>query len=384
MRQQGYLLPKNYRNLGLAFFALSLILLVFVFYLIWAKVTIVIIPNTEKTSHELIFDIKEGVKSTAEKENIVVSGKIKKIDASGSETFSATGSKTVGSDAVGEVTIINNYSKNQTLIATTRLASPDNPDKVLVRLRKTVDVPAGQKIKVQVYTDDPDNFTNLEPMRFIIPGLWQPLWDKIYAQNSQTLSREGQLVSFLTPSDLEQAESRLKDKLYQKALAEVNQQLENQEVLWPKLVLVKVAEFSPDTEVNEEVAEFTAKMILEAVIVVFNEDEFISLARNKLKSENLADKKIIDLNPKTFSYEVLNYNLDTKEANVKVSFEADSIVSGLEELLDKSKLVGLTEEEVKSYFSQFGEVKSVEVKFHPSWLKKTPRIQEKIDIEIAQ
>ena len=383
MREQGYYLPKSYRKIGLGFFILAILVSGSVFYLIWARVTIIITSDTEKVSQEFIFQIREKGVALSLASDDTVAGKVRSVEVESSESFSATGSKFIESGTVGEVTIINNYSKSQTLVETTRLAVSDNPEKVLVRLKKTVDVPAGGQLKVQVYADDYENFEDLKPMKFIIPGLWGPLQDKIYAQSTETLTKEGRAISVVIEDDIKQAESKLKEQLYRQALAEVNQQLEPQETLWSKLISAKVEEFNHDAEIGEEVAEFQAAMKLKAVIVIFDENQLISLTRDRLKSSLLTGNQSVSLNPKSFSYLVQDYNLDAGEATVNASFEG-TILASAPELLDKSKLLGLTEEEVKLYFSQFPQVKSVEVKFQPAWLKKTPRLKGKIEIRVGE
>jgi len=384
MREQGYNLPRSYRKIGVGFFLLAILTLVLGFYLIWAKVTITIYPSAAEAGQELIFTIKEGTGISSFIEDEIVPGKIKIVDVEGSSIFAATGSKLIRSDVVGEVTIINNYSKEQTLIETTRLADPSDPETVLVRLKKTITISPGQQIKVQVYPDDMDNFEDIESKRLIIPGLWGPLQDKIYAENSETLSNTGYTVSIATDDNLIQSEKDLKEQLYFKALAEASQQLEAQETLWPKLVSAKVESVSHDVQPGDEAAEFTTAMKLKAVVVVFDESYLISSARNRLKADLADDQQLVDLDSKSFSYAVEEYDLDRGEAEVRATFQSSSIPLSTDQFLDKSKLLGLTEEEIKVYFSQFPDIEFVEVKFQPGWLKKTPRFKNKINIEIGR
>ena len=384
MREQGYILPKSYRKIGFGFFILAIVAFTSVFYLIWAKVVIILTPNTEPVSQEMVFNIKEGAVVPSLADGDEIPGKVRLVTVDGSGVFEATGSKAVDSNVVGEVTITNNYSKDQTLVETARLSAPEDPDTVLVRLNKTVVVPAGQSVQVQVYPDDPENFKSLEPMKFVIPGLWGPLQDKIYAENSEVLSLGGRAISVVIESDFIGAEENLKEQLYQKALSDINQELDQQETLWPKLVSHKVVSLDYNAEVGEETSEFTATMKLEAVIIVFDESRLISAARNKLREILPSDKQLLDLDPKNFSYAVENYNLGAGEATIKATLAGSSILANTSELFSKDNLTGLTEEEVKSYFSQFPEVNSVEVKFQPAWLKKTPRLKDKIQIEIAK
>jgi len=384
MLKTNYILPKSYRRLGLGFFILSIVIFVFTAYLIWAKVTIIIHPNTEELSQQFSFEIKDpgGLTSLVNKD--VVAGKLKTIELEDSGIFKATGSKSLTSDVVGEVTIINNYSKEQTLVATTRLAAFTKPDQTLVRLKKTVTVPPGQQIKVQVYPDNPESFKGLEPMKFIIPGLWQGIQDKIYGESSTSLGQGGYTVSIVKEEDLAQAEKDLQDKISQKALAEVNQQLEPSQALWPKLISTKINEISYDVQAGDETAEFTAKMKLAVTLIAFDESQLIASARERLKETLPIDKQLVNLDPKSFSYTVEGYNLEANTAKIKADFKGNFRLTDTAQLFDKSNLLGKTTEEIQSYFSQFPEIKSVEVKFQPSWLKKTPRIKEKIEIKVGE
>src|SRR3989344_3591534 len=380
----NYILPRFYRRFAWLYFFLAVILLFFIFYLIWANVTIIITPAQGKVSHEFVVDVKESSSITALKPDDFVNGKIRQFEVEGTQIFPATGSKAMTSDVVGEVTIINNYSKEQTLVATTRLAALEKPDTVLVRLKKTVVVPAGGQIKVQVYPEKVDEFTTLPPMRFIIPGLWGPLQDKIYAENENALGEGNQTISFVTAKDLEQAQKSLKEKLFQQAISEFNQQLQPPDTLWPKLVSADISEINFDVQEGEEVAEFSATMKLKAVVVVFDESQVFSLAREKIKNSLTSDQQLVNLNPKSLSYLVDHYDLDNKVANVKVYVEGSSVLGESSKLLDKSNLLGKTVDEIKSYFSQYPEVQSVEVIFSPPWLQKMPRIKDKITIEIKK
>lgn len=378
----GHALPKFYRNFALSFFVLSAIVVASVFYLIWARVTITIFPDTEIISQEFIFEIKPGAVENPLTEKNIVNGKVFSADVEGSSNFNASGSKIFESNIVGEVTIVNNYSKEQALIATTRLAFTDDPDKVIIRLNKDILVPAGGKVTVQVYPEDAENFRSIPPSSFIIPGLWGPLQDRIFAENTEELSQGAKRVSVVTEEDLKAAEKELRKQLYEQALLQVNDKLEQQESLWPKIFSRNIKELNYNVTVGEEVSEFNASMKMEAVIIIFDESHLISVARDKIKASLSSDKQLVGLNPKNFVYEVENYDLAAGTATVKAFLEGRSVLGTTASLLDKNNLTGLTKEQVQAFFADFPEVQKVEVKFQPAWLKKTPRIKEKITIEV--
>lgn len=380
MSGQGYILPKSYRKLGLIFFGLAVFALVFTAYLVWAKVIILVTPSSEAIDQEFILDVKQG----ANVESGIVSGKVISSEVEGSIDYNSTGSKVLTSDVVGEVTIINDYSKEQTLVEKTRLAFPDSPDEVALRLKKTVIVPAGARVKVQVYPEDFENFTEIPKSKFIIPGLWGPLQEYITAENEKVLNKEKVEVALVTEQDLLDAQEALRQQLYQKALSRVNEQLEPNEALWPKLINSNVLETNYSAGAGEEVDQFSTSMKLMATIVVFDEDKVVSVVKERLRDMLSIEEQLINLDPTNFSYELEKYNIESGEANIKVVVSGQSLLSSTTEFLDKSSLTGLTEEEVKSYFSQFSEVESVEVQFQPAWLKKTPKFQDKIEVQFVK
>lgn len=384
MNTSSYNLPKTYRVLSLSFFALALVVFGLVLYLAWAKVTIIIFPDSQTVSQEFNFNVKNGEVLNLQPGDSTVSGKIVIAPVEGSSTFSATGSQIIDSAVVGEVEIINNYSKEQKLIASTRLAFPDSPDKIVVRLNNDVTVGPGQKIKVAVYPDNAETFSEVAAgEKMIIPGLWGPLQDKIFAQSIGELSKGAKTVAIVSQDDLDQASEKLKQQLFDQSLSQVNNQLEQAQRLWPKILERQNEQINFDVTVGQQASEFSGSMKLDVVAVVFDESQLLSLAREKIKTSLPENSQLISLSPENFTYEVIRYDQASGIANVKASLKGSSVLSANADILDKSKLTGMTEQQIKDYFSQYSEIKSVEVYFQPAWLKKTPAIGSKIDIEIA-
>ncbi len=382
MREVVNLLPKKYKKIGLTFFALSVIVLGLTGYSLLGRVRIIITPGLEKINQEFVFKVIEMPAGEKPVSADTVNGIISSAAVEGSIPAKATGAIQVAqSDIVGEVTIVNNYSKSQDLVATTRLADPKDPKTVILRLKKTVTVPAGQSVKVPVYADSPASFTALAPGRLIIPGLWEPLWDKIYAENNMTLSKDGFSLPVVTEQDQKDAETRLRDQLYQQGKSGTEQSADS---LWPKLITTKVESVSFDAKPGDQASEFNASMKLQVVSISFDESQVIDLAREKIKAESPNSKKIIDLDPKSFSYSIVNFDAAAKTAEIKAVFTGNSTISELSSIINKQELVNLNADEVKEYLSQFSEIKDVELKFTPAWQKTVPAQIDKISIEVAE
>ncbi len=379
MNEQSYILPKFYRNLAILFFLISIGALFLIFYLSWTKLTIVLTLKTEKVGQEMIFNISENSDSAPGS----VPGRILEIDMQESANFPATGKKQASTDIVGEVTIVNNYSKEQKMIATTRLASFDKPDLVLVRLKNDVTVLPGKSVKVQVYAENPDTFVEIKPMKFIIPGLWEPLREKIYAENQEILTKGSFGISILAENDIKDAENKLKEKLQKQALDETSEKLDSSQLLWPKLFTFKTENSTSSAQIGQEASEFTLDIKLKAVVIAFAEDKLADLAESRIREKMVSGQKTVSLDKKSFSYEVQSYDLENKTASVKVKFESE-VSTGDIDSIDKSKITGLSENEIRSYFAQFSKIKEIEIIFQPSLISKAPKNKDKINIEISK
>lgn len=380
MTKQLQILPNAYKKITIIFFTVSIFLFIFSFYLIWSKVTITLVPSQERLEQEMVFDIQESTSSSSD----IVQGKIESVELSGSENFKATGTTQVNSDIVGELTIYNNYSKEQVLIASTRLADPSNPSKTLVRLKDNVTVPAGGTVKVQVYADDSENFETLPPMKFVIPGLWEGLQKHIFAESKVAFSSGGYKISVVTEDDLNLAKQAMSDKFYDQAFAEVEQRLQPEERIWPRLVTSNVSDTVFSAKSGDQTSDFSAQVNVLAVVVAFNEDQLIAKAKEKIEKGIGENKKIVSIDEENITYELQEYNLVTKKARIKATLKANSVLNSDTSFIDFSKITGKTEQEVQEYFSQFATISEINVEFKPVWLKKTPKSSGKIKIEVSE
>ena len=108
-----------------------------------------------------------------------------------SQSVKSSGTKTVSATAAGTVTLYNTQSKPQTLVATTRLATPAG---LIFRIRSAVTIPAGSQAKpgsitTSVSADKPGDSYNVGPTSFTIPGLsGTPQEGKVYARSAAMMT----------------------------------------------------------------------------------------------------------------------------------------------------------------------------------------------------
>ncbi len=381
-------LPSTYRRWAIWFIVLAVFCVAAAGYVSWSKATITLTANPEKINQEFIFTVKQG----GQIRDGEINGRVVTLDIEDTKEYQATGTPApeqatavAATPSIGSVVITNNYGQSQTLVEKTRLALPTSPDVVVARLQKTVTVEPGAQVTVPVYADS-ESVKTLPSGRLIIPGLWEGLRDKIYAQAAATAQEPSEQkptrIAEITTDDLQAAQEKLTEELYQKALVQVNSQLTPEETLQPKLVTSQVQEISYSNQAGEQVAGFAATLKLQAVVVVFDESQLIELAKERLTQTLPAEKKFVDLDPKQFTYTLEKANAGQGQATVKVAIQADSMLSNSADFLDKNKLTNKTREELRQYFSTFSGISGFDVSFSPVWVSRTPRWAEKIQIVI--
>jgi len=372
-------ISKFYRNTAILFVVVSIVLFGGIFYFNLAKAVVIITPSAETSKAEFIIDIREFPFEPQELGANEVDGRIFEITKEGTKSFPATETKDVLTDSVGQVTIINNYSKDQQLVATTRLLAPNG---VLLRLKNDVTVPKGQEVIVEVYPDKPDEFTSLNPTKFAIPGLWPGVQEYIYGESAQKLSKGGYKVKIVGQSDIDTAAQNFEDELYSLALEEVNSQLSVTEKLYTKAVEREVTSGAADSLPGEEKAQFNYTMNLKIVFVVFDEKKLINVVEQRLEEELPANKQLIGLDTSSLVYNLEQVDMAEKIANLKVQAAGLAAIAEKSGIFNKYDLVGMTEDEVREYFEKYSEVENAEVQFTPNWLRKMPNSADRIEVKV--
>jgi hypothetical protein len=374
-----------YRKIVFVFVALTSVLIILAAYFVLSRAEIAVTIAKEPVSADFIADLKEvAVQNPAEPSVAVpgtatISGKITEASVSGSEEFPTTGIKKVQGDVGGTVTLFNNYNKDQPLVATTRLLSPEG---ILYRLKNRVNVPAGGKVEnVEVYADTPSEAAaKLGPTRFTIPGLWEGLQDKIYAESFSPMHGGEHEERFVTQADLDNAYNDLTKKLSAQVLENLKKEMPAAGEIFGKVVIKEIVEKRSDLKAGATGDKFTVTLKMKVVGVAFYERDLESLARQELGAKVPADKELtsVDYNGMTFLVE--KYDVTSGEANIMVHLAGEMALRADSPIFDKDKFIGLSKEKIIQYLSIYPEIERITIKFSPFWVKKVPQIKNNISI----
>ena len=373
---------KLYRNIAWLFIIATAILAAVIGYFSFVRVKIILIPNQENISNNLIFDIYDVDKEASTSSNGTIVGVVKKVNVKLEKKYPATGEKVVGKEVAGEVMIINNYEKNQPLVAATRLLSSDGK---LFRIKETVNVPAGGSIKVAVFADQPSEEMAIGPTKFTIPGLWAGLQEEIYAQSDQVFSYQQKVEKSIVSEDIENSKVNIKQAILEKAGEMVNNDYDEY-----KKIIYNIDEASISSKIDGEVGdkkdEFLVSASADVVVVGFNEDKTESSAKSKFILSLPDNKELLSFNEGGIAYSLNSSDVDKGIATVNATFDGKVTLKDGANIVDVNKILGLNKEQLNAYLSSIPDLAGFEVKFTPSWLWKVPQFIEpsKIQVEIKK
>lgn len=354
-------------------------LLLIIFYFVFSKLTITISPSGETINDTLLVKVASST-STNEEDSTdfreSITGQVREINLNEEKVFLSSGEEFSGEEISGRVKLINTTAKDQPLVATTRLLSPDNK---LYRIKEAVNVPAGGEVEAEIYVEKPSEELAIGPTTFTIPGLWVGLQDKIYARNSEPFIYRQKINKYVKASDIEKAISEMNAILLAKAKLGEKDIAKNAQVLYEFLSPTK---FDYSVKPGEAVESFTLKASTTLLNVIFSKDDVHKLTTAKLKLLIPDDKKLVENSLDNISYKLENYDTENQTATVKLNFNGTMILQSDTELIDKKQLVNLTSDQIATYLNSFPEIKEYNLEFAPSFIKRAPRLPERIKVNI--
>ncbi len=368
-----------YRRLVWRFLLILIIAAAAIFYFSFTKLTIAISPKGEVISDNLLVKVEKGGEENEEEVETdfreVVKGEIKELTFNEEKVFMSSGEEYIGEEIVGQVTIVNTTAKNQALVATTRLLTQDNK---LFRIKEAVNVPAGGEVEVDIYTEKPAPEFAINPTTFTIPGLWVGLQDKIYAKNKEAFIYRQKANKYVKAADIEKAINELQSIILAKAKAETSRASKDTETLYEFL---GSTDFDYDVKAGDDLESFTIKASSSLLVVSFSKNDIYNLAGARLGLLIPDDKRLIE-DGINFSYKFENYDKEKNEVTLKLDFNGTMILKSNTNFIDKKQLTSLTREQLENYLENFQEIKEYELDFFPDFINRSPKLPERIKIEI--
>lgn len=363
-----------YRRIAVGFVLCVALMLGAVVYVSTVSATIRVVPATTTVATDFLVDVVAVPTRATEVQGTVAVATVGKT-----QTFSPAGGgvKEVEEKAGGMVTIVNNSTRAQPLVATTRLLSPDG---TLFRIDDTVSVPAGGSVEVSAHADVAGASGDIAPARFTIPGLSESLQAQIYAESSVAFTGGVRSVAVIGQQDIDRSSLSLRGALEEEAKAALRAQAGD---AYPgESFSFEVLEQSSDVPPGTEASEFALSMSMRATGVFFDRSALQELAVRKLYEQLDAGSAFRSLDGSSVQASVESSDAESGTANLRAYLDGVAIASVASDALDPARFAGMTAEEVRTLLTNEGIATDVSVEFTPFWLKSIPRLKDHIDVVI--
>lgn len=369
---------RLYRKIAFTFILLVSVFAGGVFLLSFSRATITIHPKPESIRTEFSIDVARNPDAAE-----TLPGRVFETIVSATQEFSvATSSETLPNRAHGTVTITNTTSRDQTLVATTRLLSPDD---ILFRISKTVRVPAGRTVEVGAIADQPGSSGEVGPTRFTIPGLPPSLQDKIYAWSVLPMEEGTVAHRVLSEEDVSRATNALQATLFEQGSALLRERAALEAApkreVWSETVLTRTT----DVPVGTETETFALSARLRVVGVFVDAERVAALSRARLAEATPSDANFIAEDRDSLRLQVESASGGaTEEATIRLIQEGKAVLSLTSPILAKDRLAGLDKEAARKYLVGFERIRDADISLTPFWSRKLPRLPRQIVIKIAE
>lgn len=366
---------RLYRRIAFAFLSLTVAMLIIVLYLATVQAVITIETQEESLEREFIARVMEEPQGSEDIPAQIFSELVERT-----RTFQVNGDgERVPAKASGTVTIFNESSASQPLVVRTRLLSESG---VLFRIAEGVTVPAGGSVQVEARADEEGEQGEIEPTRFTIPGLNESKQALIYATSDSPMVGGSVTRKVLTVEDLDNAH----DVLLQEIEEEMDQawRAELSGRLSGATIEKETIEKRSNTEPGTEVGVFEITTIARVTGIYYDEARMRQIAELKLREHVPSGQVLGSVNFDDIIVAYNRHDMNSLTAHFDVTVSGVALLKTTSDVLNKSNLIGLTSAEAEAFLEANESIKNVDIVLKPFWIKRIPKLQDHITINILQ
>jgi hypothetical protein len=367
-----------YKRIAYSFAGLVIVLIILVSYFSFGEAMIKIEPKKQTHNMEFMINVGNKTEATEQLDNFIA-GKVLSEVVEKTKSFPTSGKKKAEADGtfVGKINIHNDSDQEYKLVAKTRLLSESG---ILFRMSKLATIKVGEITAVDVYPDD-KNFTGvLEPTSFTIPGLKVETQKLVYGKTTENLVKGGADYYFLEEKDLATAKQELTEELKQEALSKIKDKIKFREKILNEISQINILEEKSSIKVGDIGTNFDLTLKIEVVTISLDEDKLNDDIKLKIIDKLPPSTDLTDFNPEAINYTVEKYDSAGQILTFKVSYTGDIMINKESNIFDKKNLIGLTKKEAVDFYTSFDDVKSVDIKLSPFWVKRIPNTVDNIEL----
>jgi hypothetical protein len=352
----------------------------FVLNFVLAKVEITIWPkiNNLNFEEEITADTKA---KQIDFQGKIVPAKIFEEDKITSKQFPASGKILKEENAKGVIKVYNNYTAPQTLVANTRFQPP--AEKILYfRSTKSVVVPAKGSLDVEVKADRPGEDYNIGPSTFSLPGLaglpqYYSVYGKSFSPMTGGVKKE---VLQVSQSDLDSAKKSLTENLAGENKDYLRSKIPANYVLLDAAISQEIITASSSVSVGSEAETFNFYIKSHLKVISFSQTDVENFADSLIEAGSKNGEKI-QPDSKKLDYSVESIDKTAGKISLKLNISANNYLDINLDSLKKS-IAGKPLKEVRTLLGDQSNIKKIQIKVFPMWLKDNPLQEDKVNIKL--
>jgi len=399
-----FMMPSPGRRIINLFFGVAVLVFVIIAYFVLPTVTVRITPEIKVEKPLERITLADNDRNSAEialSNGEMVATYPISTEVELTKTYQSTGVSSKGNNAQGEMTIHNDGSATQLLIARTRFRSPDG---IIFRIQNAVSVPAKGTTNALVTADPIDekgqvsgNKGNLAAnTRFTLPALKGEYKNLMYGVNAQAFTGgTTEEIRTVGSQDVESANKDIVEQLSKIAIEKLQERLDQENSSQGKSLAmfnndktlkteILASEIKDGVKAGDVKENFQAYGKIRVSTVVFDRRDILKVLDRKLSALLSPDLRIA-------SYDLGNMELqfveqDARAGKIKVNttmpyrleygFQAD-----FSERM-KNQIIGMSLADSEKYLNSLESIAEAKVSAWPFWVGSIPGLKSNIQIEI--
>ncbi len=365
----------------------TVVILGAVIFITAGKARITIKPVSQPLDLSLTIFTSDDVSSTS-LANMAIPGQLFNIQKTVSQDFTATGRVDVAQKARGAITVYNELSTDQPLIATTRFESADRH---IFHTLTSIVVPAGKissgkfvpgSKEVQLIADKAGSEYNVPAGPFTIPAFKEQgaaeKYQKVYGRSTAPIlnGTSGQ-STIVTETDLSAARQTLTTQLTANIQDELETQINGLKIINDRQIVVSnPVSTSP---VDAKTATFQVNLSGSLKTVGFKESDLNALVAQYVDTQKnmttLPDKLVL-------TYDKTKWD-DTKNGLSFTIHVTGPSYTKIDQQKIITDLLGKNDAEMRAYLGAVTGISSAHVSLSPFWVKSIPSNKDKVQVELS-
>ena len=365
---------RLYRRIAILFLVLTAAMLAVVLYLATVRADIRIETLEEEVQTEFFVSVQSEPQANTDVPGEIVSETVER-----SNVFEVNGEgEEIPAKAHGIVTLHNESATDQPLVEKTRLLSESG---VLFRIVEAVTGPSGGTVQVEARADEPGAQGEIEPTRFLIPGLNAAKQQVIYATSEQAMVGGTERRAIVTEAMLDEAHIALLKEI--EIGVDVQWRAGLSQALDGVLILQETLEKRTDTDPGSEVGSFTVTTIVKNTGVYFDRARLLRIAEAKLQEHVPEGHVLREARLEDMAVTIDAADVSSKTARLHVSVGGTAVLKATSQVLDRENLMGLSVGDAELYLESQPTIQNASIELSPFWVRRIPRLRDHIYIEIV-